>query len=103
MARSDLANPGILSIFDRDSEPGMVFVFRIGRIEGRFATQTFDADIVDTSKPGIQSDTATAQTFFDGCHDKRVHGDEITLNGFDDTIPNEIAAAGFPNETPIAD
>src|SRR6266481_1704821 len=65
--------------------------------------QVFDADIFNAPGPGISFDAAAAQAFVNRGRDRRVHGDEIAFDGFDDSIPNEIAAAGFPNEAPVAD
>src|SRR5215472_5198703 len=47
-------------------------------------------------------DMATAKGFVYGGGDWRVHSDEIALDGLNDTLPLDIPAARFPDQTPVA-
>ena len=97
-----LAHPGVFHIFHRDGHPGVVFVLRIARIKRGFEPQIFHADAADATRPGVSFHPATAEfTFHRRCY-RCVHRHEIAVNGFDDPIPKQIAAAGLPGQTPIA-
>ena len=75
---------------------------RIAGLEGRFEPQILDARIFQPPRPGIRFHEAAAEVGFDRGGDRRVHGDEVAVKAPDDTIPNQVAAAGFPDQAPVA-
>jgi len=88
--------PTRLSILDGDGEPGMIFRLWDWRDRKLIHNADFYADIFDASGPQIRFDSATAKAFSIAVVIGASTVTRIAFDRFDDSIPNDIAAAEFP-------
>ena len=77
----------------------MVFVLGITRIKNGFEAEIFHTDIADASRPVIFLHRSAAKILIDGRRYRRIHRNAVALNGPDDALPQDVAAAGFPTAT----